>query len=386
MIRSSRWAWGWSVFVWAAAAACGSTSSGPGGNGGGNDAGSGLLAQQTVGASGGMVATSDGVLTIQIPAGALGANTTITVQGIASPAPGSIGTTYDIGPSGTQFASPVTLSFRYAGVNLQGYAPTSLEVATFANGAWVPLTGDTVDTAAQSASGTTTHLSPYAVIAGPSADDAGASAGGAPDGGASPDASGPPCSADGSPSGSCQSPGMPLCSYFPGTYVASCTNNAGGGYTAMCCPGDAGAPTPDAGGLTDAAGAPDVGGPACSADGSPSGSCQSPGMPLCSYFPGTYVASCTNNAGGGYTAKCCPGAPSDGGTPPPDTGAPTDAASAPDVGGPACSTDGSNIGSCVNSPQPPCSHFPGTYVASCTDGTAGGYVARCCPITDAATD
>ena len=161
MIKTTRL--GWCAFVLVVAAACSSSSSSPSsGTGPGTGTSTG---QGTVGASGGNVATSDGVLTVGIPAGALPGDTQITIAEIQSPAAGAIGKTYEIGPTGTQFAVPVTLTFKYGGFDLMGNDPSSLEVATITGGEWVALTGDAVDTNAQVASGQTTHLSPYGIHA-----------------------------------------------------------------------------------------------------------------------------------------------------------------------------------------------------------------------------
>src|SRR5262245_2521689 len=95
----------WGVVLIFAVVACGTspTSSPPGSNG--------THAEQTVGATGGTAVSSDGMLTVTIPEGALSADTIITVEEISSPIAGSIGVTYEIGPTGTQFKNPVTLSF-----------------------------------------------------------------------------------------------------------------------------------------------------------------------------------------------------------------------------------------------------------------------------------
>ena len=150
------------VLVVAAAAACSSSSSTSSGGGTGTTTPS---ATKTVGASGGTVATPDGSLTVTIPAGALSGDTEITIAEINSPPSDAIGKAYEIGPTGTQFASPVTLSFKYAGANLMGTDPSDLEAATIVGTDWVALTNDAVDTNAQIASGTTMHLSPYGVHA-----------------------------------------------------------------------------------------------------------------------------------------------------------------------------------------------------------------------------
>ena len=77
-----------------------------------------------MGPSGGRVATSDGILAVTIPQGARSSDTQITFAEIQSPASGAIGKAYEIGPTGTQFGTPVTLSFKYTGFDLAGNDPT----------------------------------------------------------------------------------------------------------------------------------------------------------------------------------------------------------------------------------------------------------------------
>src|SRR5215831_14365907 len=73
------------------------------------------MTSAVVGMSGGMVASSDGALQVAIPAGALSSDVMVTVESIASPGTGSVGKVYEIGPTGTQFATPVTLTLDYSG-------------------------------------------------------------------------------------------------------------------------------------------------------------------------------------------------------------------------------------------------------------------------------
>ena len=108
--------------------------------------------------------TADGALKVAIPAGALAADMTVTVTPTSSPGGGAVGTVYEIGPSGTQFSAPVTLSLHYDPANLNGAAEGSLRVATFAAGTWQILAGAAVDTSAKIVTGTTTHLSLYGLI------------------------------------------------------------------------------------------------------------------------------------------------------------------------------------------------------------------------------
>src|SRR4051812_42723836 len=84
-----------SVIGIVSAIACGTSSS----DAPGATTNEGNVAQKTVGAAGGTLATSDGTLTVAIPPGALGSDVTITIAEVTAPATGAIGKTYEIGPS-----------------------------------------------------------------------------------------------------------------------------------------------------------------------------------------------------------------------------------------------------------------------------------------------
>lgn len=73
--------------------------------------------------NGGTLTTSDGKLTITIPANALNSNTTISAEPITNNAPGGVGTAYRLGPEGQQFAKPITLTFKYKDEDFDGSTP-----------------------------------------------------------------------------------------------------------------------------------------------------------------------------------------------------------------------------------------------------------------------
>jgi hypothetical protein len=93
---------------------------------------------------------------VDIPAGALSQNTTITID---LPSDNVLGKRLiaDFGPEGTQFSTPVTLSFPLTGVLLPG---GPIEVARWENGAWTSL-GGSVNLPGTVLSGTTPHFSTY---------------------------------------------------------------------------------------------------------------------------------------------------------------------------------------------------------------------------------
>lgn len=68
---------------------------------------------QTVGSGGGQVVSADGDLTLDIPAGALPADTEITVRRIAPTGLGpNVAVAYELGPDGLVFQQPVTVTLR----------------------------------------------------------------------------------------------------------------------------------------------------------------------------------------------------------------------------------------------------------------------------------
>jgi hypothetical protein len=124
------------------------------------DASSGsLLTSQTIDTTGGSLPSSDGKLLIGVPLGALTTTIDLTVEPATDAPSGHLGPAYEIGPTGTTFAHPITLSFDYD----PSWGPANLlRVATVsAGGTWV-----SINTAADQThiEGSTTHLSTYGII------------------------------------------------------------------------------------------------------------------------------------------------------------------------------------------------------------------------------
>ncbi len=82
-------------------------------------------------AAGASLASDDGVLTIDVPAGAVSTPTEFSVQRIVNTAPG-IGTSYRIGPVGVSFTQLVTLTFRpaFAGLPVAGLSVMTRDPVT----------------------------------------------------------------------------------------------------------------------------------------------------------------------------------------------------------------------------------------------------------------
>jgi hypothetical protein len=121
-----------------------------------------------VGEAGGTLGIGD--VTMSVPAGALGQSVVLTISPLAFsstvPEPaGVVGPAYEIGPSGTMFAQPVTIAFSYTDAALDGLPPSDFAVETIgADGSWTPLSQIVVDVYAHTIAGQTTHLSPYALV------------------------------------------------------------------------------------------------------------------------------------------------------------------------------------------------------------------------------
>jgi hypothetical protein len=264
------------------AAGCGSGSLG----------GPSEMTSTPVGTTGGTASSSDGSLKVVIPAGALPSNLTVTVEPAASPG-GELGTTYEIGPTGTQFAMPVTLTLDYAGIALNGTAESSLRVATHTASGWQILPGAVVDTNAKTVSGLTTHLSPYAIVAAAEGDICTSVSGGQS------------CSANATTDGTgtassctvstCATAGNP-CGQWSNATMTSCTDSPTG-FTATCC-------APHGQPICTTVGAPR----SCSASTDGTMSClPAPvcaGSNPCAGLLNATMQSCTDTANG-YQAVCC---------------------------------------------------------------------------------
>jgi hypothetical protein len=339
------------------------------GCGGGHaPAATGPTSSSVVGASGGTVATADGALTVVIPAGALAANVTVTVTPTSSPGAGALGTVYELGPSGTQFSSPVTLSLHYDSANLNGVSEGSLRLATFAAGNWQILAGAAVDTSAKTVTGTTTHLSPYGIVA----DSSGAIC--ATIGGGSR------CSNSSTSGGSSCAPSRcaeatDVCGSYPGATMTSCSDGANG-YIATCCFAP-GASVCFASGLASSCGGTATGNGAGAAQTTcPDAPSCATATDACTTYPGATLQSCADNANG-YTGSCCfaPGTP-----------VCTTIGAARSCGGSTATGNGvggGTTGGTTCPPPPscadgdPCANAPGSTMQSCTDST-NGYTATCC--------
>ena len=120
-----------------------------------------------LGPAGGTATGYNGNVTVTVPAGALAVNTAISIALVSSPPadPKLVpGTAYDLGPTGTQFAQPVTLAIKYDPAQVAaGFTPSQLRVYKWTGTIWAALTGSTVNLPTSVATGQTSSFSIYAV-------------------------------------------------------------------------------------------------------------------------------------------------------------------------------------------------------------------------------
>jgi len=104
-----------------ALAGCGPSKSDGGGGGGGGGSGFpqpgepgipiGEPTSEPLPPNGGALASPDGFLFVDVPPGAVPAGAQFTVQEVTNLAPGGIGPAWRLGPEGTTFVAPITLTF-----------------------------------------------------------------------------------------------------------------------------------------------------------------------------------------------------------------------------------------------------------------------------------
>ncbi len=126
----------------------------------------GDLVSKTIGAAGGTLTSKDNTLQIDIPAGALTANTVISVQAVTNTLPGSPGASYRLLPENVQFAKPVKLTFKYTDRHLDSTDAEALFMAYQSqDGIWRFLPKTALNTTAKTLTVETTHFSDWAPYA-----------------------------------------------------------------------------------------------------------------------------------------------------------------------------------------------------------------------------
>ena len=123
----------------------------------------GAVNSQSIGPSGGTLSSLDGQLTITIPAGAVSAATTFSVQPVTNQLPTGLGLlAYRLEPSGQTFSVPLQLTFAYDAASLNANNPGLLGVFfQTAQGTWQAVASPAVDTTKQTITVSTTHFADY---------------------------------------------------------------------------------------------------------------------------------------------------------------------------------------------------------------------------------
>jgi hypothetical protein len=116
--------------------------------------------------TGGTIASSDGLVLLTVPPGAVASATVFTIDEVLTDsAPGAIGKAYRLGPSSTPFLAPLTVTFDAAA---SGVTPDVLPTVTIAyqdgSGFWLRVSGASRDSVAGTVSWSTTHLSDWSLV------------------------------------------------------------------------------------------------------------------------------------------------------------------------------------------------------------------------------
>ncbi len=117
-----------------------------------------------IGPNGGAVTSSDGKLTMNVPAGAIDGSILFSVKAATAWPSGAVGQVYEVEPSGTRFAKPATIALSYAGLGLASSAAANLFVGTAVGSSWQSLGSAVNDSRAQTVASTTTHLSVFGLV------------------------------------------------------------------------------------------------------------------------------------------------------------------------------------------------------------------------------
>lgn len=127
----------------------------------------GELVQATIGAQGGTLVSDDGRVEVRVPVGALAADTTLTMQRIASTAPGAVGPAVRLTkPAAVSFLLPVSVAFTLTPREVLGVDVASLGVGFQNGGGFWEKQAAAWDASTSTISTTTLHFSDWSALAG----------------------------------------------------------------------------------------------------------------------------------------------------------------------------------------------------------------------------
>ncbi len=101
----------------------------------------------TIGPQGGSIRSSDGRLTLRVPAGALSQATSLSFQNATNDAPQGTGPGYQLFPSGITFARSALLTLAYGRSEVEGSSAEALTITRRTAGGWAILRGGSIDPA-----------------------------------------------------------------------------------------------------------------------------------------------------------------------------------------------------------------------------------------------
>ena len=125
------------------------------------------VATATIGSEGGTLTSSDGRLTLTVPAGALASDTQVSIDPVTIYAPAGIGHAYRLSPDDTEFSTPATLEFKVADEEIQDISIQGLRIA-FQNetSIWQVPGEITCDEDSKTVTVETDHLSDWSLVKG----------------------------------------------------------------------------------------------------------------------------------------------------------------------------------------------------------------------------
>ncbi|WP_116811477.1 hypothetical protein [Steroidobacter cummioxidans] len=127
----------------------------------------GATVSAVIGVSGGQLASDDGALTVEVPAGAFDQDRTLSIQQITNTAHGAKGRAYRISPEGLRTNSPMTIHWRYSDDDVLGTNSNALAIAyQDAQRIWHVYKEPTRDAANRTLSVPTHHFSDWSLVAG----------------------------------------------------------------------------------------------------------------------------------------------------------------------------------------------------------------------------
>lgn len=125
----------------------------------------GTVTSKMIGTQGGSISTADGKLTLTFPAGALSKETNITIRPVENKAWGGVGIGYEFGPDGSEFARPVTFTYRYNDKEISGASLDNMALAfQDQNKIWQATAPLTVNKTQKTITGAIRHFSWWSMI------------------------------------------------------------------------------------------------------------------------------------------------------------------------------------------------------------------------------